>query len=152
MVEDCIQQKSKISEHASKACIFCKIAKGDIPCSKVYEDEKTLAFLDICPVNKSHTLVIPKEHAEKIYELSAESTGALMKTVQKVALAIEKSFNCDFNLLNNNGEKAGQLVKHVHIHIIPREENEEFEIKWPAGEYTEGEDKEIIEKIKENLQ
>ena len=132
-------------------CLFCKIAKGIIPSNKVYEDEKTLAFLDIGPVNKGHTLVIPKEHAEKIYELSVDSSNALIKTVQKVSLAIEKTLNCDFNILNNNGEKAGQVVKHVHIHIIPRKDNEEFGIKWPSTKYEEGEDKELLEKIKKNI-
>ena len=151
MSENCIQQKSEISEHTSKACIFCKIVKGEIPCNKIYEDEKTLAFLDIGPVNKGHTLVIPKEHAEKIYELSKDSLDALMSSVQKVSLAIEKTLNCDFNLINNNGEKAGQVVKHVHIHIIPRRDKEEFGIKWPSGKYAEGEDKEILEKIRNNL-
>ena len=133
-------------------CIFCKIARGDIPCSKVYEDEKTLAFLDIGPVSKGHTLVIPKEHAEKIYELNLDNAAAIIKTIQKVGLAIEKAFNCDFNILNNNGEKAGQLVKHVHFHIIPRRGIDgEFTYEWPSGQYSEGEDQEIVERIKENL-
>ena len=72
-------------------CIFCKIAKGDIPSNKVYEDKETLAFLDIAPVSKGHTLVIPKEHAEKVYELSKEASEALFKTVKKVSLALTKS-------------------------------------------------------------
>lgn len=132
-------------------CIFCKIANGEIPSNKIYEDDKTLAFLDIGPINKGHTLVIPKEHAEKIYELSEESAEALIKTVQKISLAIEKTLNCDFNILNNNGEKAGQVVKHVHFHLIPRAEGEEFDINWAPIEYEEGESKETLEKIKKNL-
>jgi histidine triad (HIT) family protein len=133
-------------------CIFCKIINGEIPCNKVYEDEKTLAFLDIGPVSKGHTLVIPKEHAEKVFELGTESSNALMKSVQKVSLAIEKTFNCDFNILNNNGEKAGQAVKHVHFHIIPRRgASGEFSFDWPSKEYAKDEDKGILEKIRENL-
>ncbi len=153
LTDDCIQQESKIPEHASEACIFCKIAKGEIPCNKVYEDEKTLAFLDIGPVSKGHTLVIPKEHAEKIYDLSDESAAALIKGVKKVSKAIEKVFDCDFNLLNNNGEKAGQLVNHVHIHIIPRRGDvEEFEYTWPSSKYKKGEAQEIMDNIKNNIQ
>jgi histidine triad (HIT) family protein len=132
-------------------CIFCKIAKGEIPCTKVYEDENNLAFLDIGPVSKGHTLVIPKEHAEKIHDLSQESTNSLMEAVKKVSKAIEKTFDCDFNLINNNGEKAGQVVKHVHVHIIPRTGEEGFAMKWPAGKYAEGEDKEVAEKINNSL-
>ena len=150
-MEDCIQQKSKISEHASETCIFCKIAKGDIPCSKVYEDDSTIAFLDINPVSKGHTLVIPKGHFEKIYEMDAESEQALMSTVSKVAKSIEKTFDCDFNILNNNGEKAGQVVKHVHFHIIPRTGEEKFNFNWPSGKYPEGETEELLKKIKDNL-
>lgn len=132
-------------------CIFCKIVKGEIPCNKVYEDDKTLAFLDIGPVSKGHTLVIPKEHATKIHELSKESAEALINTVQKVSLAVEKTFNCDFNVLNNNGPKSGQAVMHVHVHIIPRRgDKEEFSFDWPAKKYNE-EDKEILDKIKSNL-
>jgi histidine triad (HIT) family protein len=132
-------------------CIFCKIAKGEIPSNKVYEDDKTLAFLDIGPVSKGHTLVIPKEHAEKLYELSDESSEALMKTIKRVSKAVEKTFNCDFNVLNNNGKRAGQLVEHVHFHIIPRTGEEEFDFKWPSKKYGEGEDKSILEKIKGNF-
>ena len=132
-------------------CIFCKIVKGEIPCNKLYEDEKTLAFLDIGPVSKGHTLVIPKEHAVRIHELSKESSDALIKTVQKVSLAIEKAFNCDFNILNNNGSKAGQVVNHIHFHIIPRTGEEGFKFNWPSEKYEEGENKEILGKIVENL-
>ncbi|MCK5282950.1 MAG: HIT family protein [Nanoarchaeota archaeon] len=141
-----------MSEHTKEDCIFCKIAKGDIPCNKVYEDDKTLAFLDISPVSKGHTLVIPKEHAEKIYELSDESSEALAKTLKKISKAVEKALGCDFNVLNNNGEKAGQLVKHVHFHIIPKQDDTGFEYNWDSKKYEEDEDKEILEKIKTNLQ
>lgn len=133
-------------------CIFCKIAKGEMPCDKIYEDDKTLAFLDIGPVSKGHTLVIPKEHVDKVYELSVDYSDALFKTIQKVSLAIEKAFGCDFNVLNNNGDKAGQLVKHVHFHIIPRRGDKgEFNYSWPSKKYKKDEDKDTLEKIKENL-
>jgi histidine triad (HIT) family protein len=134
------------------ACIFCRIAKGEIPCNKIYEDEKTLAFLDIGPVSKGHALVIPKEHAEKIYELSDGSLKALAQTVKKVSKAVHDAFDCDLNVLNNNGPKSGQAVMHVHVHIIPRRgEQDEFNFGWPAKKYAEGEDKEILGKIKEKI-
>ena len=132
-------------------CIFCKIAKGEIPCNKVYEDDSTIAFLDIGPVSTGHSLVIPKGHFEKIYEMDSESEKALMNTVSKVSKAIEETLNCDFNVLNNNGEKAGQVVKHVHFHIIPRTGEEKFDFNWPSQEYPEGEAEELLKKIKANL-
>ncbi|MBD3163595.1 HIT domain-containing protein [Candidatus Woesearchaeota archaeon] len=132
-------------------CIFCKIAFGEISSNKIYEDDKTFAFLDIAPVSKGHALVIPKQHAEKVYEMSNESAEALIKAVQKVGLALEKTFNCDFNVLNNNGELAGQEVRHVHFHIIPRTGEEEFRFNWPSKKYAGGEDRKILERIKGNL-
>lgn len=133
-------------------CIFCKICKGEIPCYKIYEDEHTLAFLDIGPVSKGHTLVIPKEHATRIHELSDTAAKALALSIKKVSKAVEESFNCDFNVLNNNGEKAGQAVWHVHAHIIPRRgDTEEFSFDWPASSYKGEEGKEILEKIKSKL-
>ena len=132
-------------------CIFCKIAEGEISCSKVYEDDMTIAFLDIGPVAKGHTLVVPKGHFEKIYDMDDESISALMKAVRKVSRALEKTFDAGFNVLNNNGEKAGQVVKHVHFHIIPRTGFEEFSFNWPSGKYTEEEAEQVLKEIKGNL-
>lgn len=102
-------------------CIFCKIVNGDIPSAKVYEDEHVYAFLDISQVTKGHTLVIPKVHKENIFELTPNLTAPLFESVQKVANAIQASFSPNgLNLLNNNGETAGQTVFHYHIHLIPR--------------------------------
>ncbi|OKL35835.1 HIT family protein [Domibacillus mangrovi] len=102
-------------------CIFCKIVNGDIPSAKVYEDEHVYAFLDISQVTKGHTLVIPKVHKENIFELTPNLTAPLFESVKKVADAIQASFSPNgLNLLNNNGETAGQTVFHYHIHLIPR--------------------------------
>lgn len=102
-------------------CIFCKITNGDIPSSKVYEDKNVYAFLDISQVTKGHTLVIPKIHKENIFELDAELAGPLFESVKKVADAIQSAFSPKgLNLLNNNGETAGQSVFHYHMHLIPR--------------------------------
>jgi len=109
-------------------CIFCKIANKEIPAKIVYEDENTLAFLDINPRSKGHTLVIPKEHYETFDELSEDIAINLTKTIKKV-VDILKSLNPDgYNILNNNKPIAGQEVPHVHFHIIPRYNNEKEEV------------------------
>ena len=109
-------------------CIFCKIAKGEIPAKILYEDEKTLAFLDISPRSKGHTLVKPKEHYETFEELPEEVAIGLIKTIKRVIMKL-KSLNPDgYNILNNNRPVAGQEVPHVHFHIIPRYKGEKEEV------------------------
>ncbi|HEY8365282.1 MAG TPA: HIT family protein [Haloplasmataceae bacterium] len=102
-------------------CIFCKIINNEIPNVKIYEDDKVVAFLDISQVTKGHTLVIPKKHVENIYEVDEITISDLYKRVPKIAKAITKAFNAQgCNIVNNNGEIAGQTVFHYHVHIIPR--------------------------------
>lgn len=102
-------------------CIFCRIVRGELPSIKVYEDADTLAFLTIQPTNAGHTLVIPKEHAANVFEASSELWGKVQETVRKVAHAVEKGTNADgVNITMNNREHAGQVVDHIHIHVIPR--------------------------------
>src|SRR5699024_6064068 len=102
-------------------CVFCKIINGEIPSSKVYEDENVLAFLDLSQVTKGHTLVIPKNHEENIYELSEESAKAVFTAVPKIARAIKATYDpIGMNMLNNNGKDAGQSVFHYHVHLLPR--------------------------------
>ncbi|WP_156323988.1 HIT family protein [Bacillus sp. JCM 19034] len=102
-------------------CIFCKIVNGEIPSSKVYEDEHVYAFLDISQVTKGHTLVIPKAHYQDIYELPSEVASQLFSAVPKIANGLKAALNpIGMNMINNNGEKAGQTVFHYHIHLIPR--------------------------------
>ena len=102
-------------------CIFCKIINGEIPSSKVYEDEHVYAFLDISQVTKGHTLIIPKAHKENVFELSADDAAHLFEVVPKIAHAIKAEFQPEgLNILNNNGATAGQTVFHYHIHLIPR--------------------------------
>ena len=102
-------------------CIFCKIAKGEIPSAKVYEDDKVYAFLDLSQVTKGHTLVIPKDHAKNIYEISSESAGDLFSRVPKIANAIKETYGAiGMNVLNNNEAPADQSVFHIHLHLIPR--------------------------------
>ncbi|MFD2681037.1 HIT family protein [Bacillus seohaeanensis] len=102
-------------------CIFCKIINGEIPSSKVYEDEHVFAFLDISQVTKGHTLLIPKVHKENVYELTPEIAQHIFSVTPKIANAIKEEFNpIGLNLLNNTGEEAGQSVFHFHLHFIPR--------------------------------
>ncbi len=102
-------------------CIFCKIISGEIPSSKVYEDDKVLAFLDISQATKGHTLVIPKEHVRNILEMSAETAETVFSRVPKIARAVQKATAAiGMNILNNNEEVAGQTVFHAHIHLVPR--------------------------------
>jgi histidine triad (HIT) family protein len=105
--------------------IFAKILRGEIPCVKIYEDDKTLAFMDVMPQSPGHTLVVPKEAAQNILDLSAEGLAAMMATTQKVAKAVKKGLSPDGIVLTQfNGAAAGQTVFHVHFHIIPRHEDE----------------------------
>ena len=133
-------------------CIFCKIIKGDIPAAKVYEDEKTLAFLDIAPVNKGHTLVIPKKHSKNLLEDDMDDLDICMKTIKKVAKAVMGATGADgFNLGANTNSAAGQVVFHTHFHIIPRFEDDGLR-HWSQGKYDEMEMDSFQEKIKESIE
>ena len=150
-MNDCLQQKSEISEHASEACIFCKIVAGEIPCAKIYEDDYTLAFLDIAPNNKGHTLVISKEHYETMLDIPDSVLQKLIIAVKKVSVAVKKGTGCGgFNIAQNNYKIAGQLVPHIHFHIIPRVEGDGFKF-WPQGKYEDGEMEEWRKKIEDAL-
>ncbi len=103
------------------SCIFCKIRDGVAPSYKVYEDEHTVAFLDINPVTDGHVLLIPREHTQYIEELPEATSEALMKTMMRIVPPIQRAMETtDSNIMINNGPNAGQLIPHVHIHIIPR--------------------------------
>ena len=102
-------------------CIFCKIVGDSLPSYKVYEDEKTLAFLDIKPVNDGHVLLIPKHHEQFIEKLPEDDYKAVLSSLRKLVTPIQDAFNAPAsNIVINNGPNAGQVVDHVHIHIIPR--------------------------------
>ena len=102
-------------------CVFCAIVEGEIPSFKVYEDDLVLAYLDINPVSKGHTLVIPKAHTECLLDTPDETLAAVIARVKKVAAHIKGVLGCGgFNIVQNNGETAGQTVHHVHFHIVPR--------------------------------
>lgn len=134
------------------SCIFCKIANGEIPSSTVYEDDDFRAILDLGPAAKGHTLIIPKEHADDVIDLD-ESLGAkVVPLAAKLGKAMKVGLGCaGFNLVQNNGEAAGQTVKHFHVHVIPRYEGGPVIASWTPGESIAEEREEIAGKIKSAL-
>ncbi|MDR1125830.1 MAG: HIT family protein [Deltaproteobacteria bacterium] len=117
-------------------CIFCKIAKGEIPSSKVYEDDFVLAFLDLNPASLGHALVIPKKHAATLLDLEPGSGEALLQAMRKIGKALRKVVKADgFNCLQNNFSAAGQEVMHLHWHVIPRHEGDQVIKTWAPGKY-----------------
>jgi len=135
----------------SADCIFCKIIRGELPSFKVYEDEKTIAFLDIKPVNAGHTMVVPKAHSHNIFDISPEDWEATTEVVRKLAIAIEKGLKADgVNIAMNNREHAGQIVDHPHVHIIPRFKGDGLKL-MPQRLYETGEAETSAEKIRTAL-
>lgn len=133
-------------------CIFCKIIKGEIPSSKVYEDDKILAFLDINPANKGHTLIIPKTHYETLNNIPQDILAELIKVVQKISKSVDAKIKPDgYNLLMSNKPAAEQVIPHAHIHVIPRYENDDFKLIWTHKKYEEGEMDEFKDKISKSL-
>jgi histidine triad (HIT) family protein len=119
-------------------CVFCAIAANEIPSFKVYEDDLVLAYLDINPFSKGHTLVIPKEHSSGLLDTPEETLAALVARVKKVASHLKATLPCDgFNILQNNGEAAGQTVMHIHFHIVPRYGKEEISFVSQKGDMAE---------------
>jgi histidine triad (HIT) family protein len=115
--------------------VFTKILQGEIPCHKLYEDDQVLAFLDVGPLSPGHALVIPKEPAETLAQLSDASAAAIGRVLPRLCRAIQEATGCPaYNILQNNGRTAHQAVMHVHFHIIPKpDENRGLDIGWPAG-------------------
>ncbi|HBH71777.1 MAG: Histidine triad family protein [Parcubacteria group bacterium GW2011_GWC1_42_11] len=135
-----------------ESCLFCKIIAGEIPSSKVYEDDNVLAFLDIRPVNIGHTLVIPKNHHINLYETQDEDLSRMIAVIKKLSIAIRNALNADgINIEMNNDPVAGQIIFHTHIHIIPRFKGDGFTHWHGARGYNEGEADEVIQKIKTRL-
>jgi len=113
-------------------CIFCKIIRGEIPSWKLFENDHIIAFLDITPISKGHTLVVPKRHAPSFDDLKEEEIAQIGQAIQRIAPALLKSVNATaYNIGMNNGKDAGQVVDHAHVHIIPRFPNDGLE-SWPG--------------------
>ena len=133
-------------------CIFCKIANGEIPAATLYENENFRVILDLGPASKGHALILPKSHAANIYELSDEMAAKAMILAKKMATAMTAALKCDgFNIVQNNGECAGQTVFHFHMHLIPRYKGDQVGITWKPGELSDADKEEILLKVKEQL-
>ena len=130
-------------------CIFCKIANGEIPSATLYEDEDFRVILDLGPARKGHALILPKAHAANIYEISDDMAAKAMILAKKMATKMTEALKCDgFNIVQNNGEPAGQTVFHFHMHLIPRYEGDQVGITWKPGTLTDEVKNEILEKLK----
>lgn len=112
-------------------CIFCKIISGEIPSRTVYEDDSYKAILDVSPASKGHVIILLKNHVTNVFELSDEDASGIFIVARKIAIALKKAFKCDgINILQNNGEAAGQTVFHLHVHVVPRYADDNIDIKW----------------------
>lgn len=121
-------------------CIFCRIARGEVPSKTIYEDETFRVILDLGPAARGHALILPKTHAADLYELPEETAAAAMKLARKVALRMREKLHCDgLNLVQNNGVVAGQTISHFHLHVIPRYEGDGQTINWVPGEPSQEE-------------
>lgn len=135
-------------------CIFCKLANGEIPTNSIYEDDTFRVILDSAPASKGHALILPKEHYANLYEIDTEVAGEAMKLAKKLAIGMTNALQCDgFNLVQNNGEVAGQTVFHFHLHLIPRykEMKNDDILMWSHETFTEDEMKEICSTLAKEL-
>ncbi len=129
-------------------CIFCKIANGEIPSKTLYEDDQFRVIFDISPASLGHAIILPKSHAADFYELPEEDTKEILVVAKKTATALSRALSCDgMNLLQNNGEAAGQTVFHYHMHLIPRYKNDAVTITWTPGEPNQEKLDELIRNL-----
>lgn len=132
-------------------CIFCKISGGEIPSKTIYEDGEFRVILDISPATKGHALILPKEHYANIYEMPEETAARVMILARKLAVHMKETLKCDgLNIVQNNGEAAGQTVFHFHMHLIPRykQDGNEDKLCWKHLELSEEELQAIHQKLK----
>lgn len=129
-------------------CIFCKLANGDIPTATLYEDDDFRVILDAGPAAKGHALILPKEHYANLYELDDELAAKVMVLAKKMITNLTDILGCDgYNIVQNNGEAAGQTVFHFHLHMIPRYKDDEVGLGWKMGTLSEEDKEEILSKI-----
>jgi histidine triad (HIT) family protein len=131
-------------------CIFCKITRQEIPSKVVYENSLNLAFLDISPISTGHTIVIPKNHYSTLEDIPDHELTELYKVVKKTAMMLHEKLQFDgYNILQNNFTAAGQIVKHFHVHIIPRNfDDDKFRLKIPRTQAAEANLNDVLKKIK----
>ena len=131
-------------------CIFCKIAAGDIPSVTLYEDDDFRVIMDISPASKGHALILPKDHYADLYELDDELAAKVLVLAKKMITKLRDIVGCDgYNVLQNNGEIAGQTVFHYHMHLIPRYENDEVNIGWKPGTLADEVKELVLSKMNE---
>lgn len=134
-------------------CIFCKIANGEIPSATIYEDEDFRAILDLGPASKGHALLLPKEHYADLFALPDETAEKVLPVARKIVSRMKDVLGCDgYNLVQNNGECAGQTVFHFHMHMIPRYKDDKVGLGWKMGELSDADRDEILAKLKEDWQ
>lgn len=134
-------------------CIFCKIANGEIPSATIYEDEDFRAILDLGPASKGHALLLPKEHYADLFALPDETAEKVLPVARKIVSRMKDVLDCDgYNLVQNNGECAGQTVFHFHMHMIPRYKDDKVGLGWEMGELSDADRDEILAKLKEDWQ
>lgn len=132
-------------------CLFCEIVSEKIPSYKVFESEKVLAFLDIAPVNYGHTLVIPKDHYVNMEEIPEDLLCEVIKIVKMVGKSLKDGLKVPgYNVSVNNDPVSGQIIPHIHFHVIPRKEGDGLKL-WEQGKYGDGEAQEVLGKIKEAM-
>ena len=132
-------------------CIFCKIANGEIPSTTLYEDEDFRVILDLGPATRGHALLLPKEHYKNLFELDDEIASKVLGIAKKVGAKMAKALHADgFNLVQNNGEPAGQTVFHFHMHLVPRYKDDHAGILWESGKTTPEEMEEIKKLVNED--
>ena len=133
-------------------CIFCKLANGEIPTATLYEDNDFRVILDLGPASKGHALILPKEHYDNLYELDDESASKVLVLAKKMITRMTKALGCDgYNLVQNNGEAAGQTVHHFHLHLIPRYKDDQVGLGWNMGKLTDEDKEEILTKFHETI-
>ena len=133
-------------------CIFCKIANGEIPSSTIYEDDLFRVILDLSPATKGHALILPKKHMANIFEMDEETAKKVFVLASRITKAMKEALNCDgLNIVQNNGEIAGQTVFHFHMHIIPRYKDDGQQINWVPKTSEAAERDMIAEQIKNAL-
>lgn len=133
-------------------CIFCKIAKGDIPSATIYETGEFKCILDVAPANRGHALIITKEHYDNIFQLDAETAAKVFSFATVAARAIKEETGCEgMNVLQNNGAVAGQTVNHFHLHLIPRNQGDGVNVAWKPGETVSEEQQALAKAIRSRI-
>ncbi|MBN2451548.1 MAG: HIT family protein [Lentisphaeria bacterium] len=136
-----------------KGCVFCRLVKGELPCDKVYEDDLVLAFLDIAPLTRGHTLLVPREHHTSATTLTPALAARMMEMAPRIGAALMRAVDAGgFNLILSNGTVAGQVVPHVHLHIVPRHADDGIVLPHDTVRYGSEEHKnEILERVRARL-